>query len=157
MSRPYRSFSTNILYTIAMTGLTQQLIFVAMKVSDYQQPIFIDKYFFFLTAVLNGLFLFIIALFVMFLLIVQTKWPVDKKVVEDLVEGQDLAIYYIKDARNFMEDVIERKHYRTEDKEKLDKILEDLGMQFNNFRGKQPLIMDSLLEAIDSLRLLQKK
>ena len=35
MSRPYRSFSTNILYTIAMTGLTQQLIFVAMKVSDY--------------------------------------------------------------------------------------------------------------------------
>lgn len=70
MSRPYRSFSTNILYTIAMTGLTQQLIFVAMKVSDYQQPIFIDKYFFFLTAVLNGLFLFIIALFVMFLLIV---------------------------------------------------------------------------------------
>ena len=93
----------------------------------------------------------------MFLLIVQTKWPVDKKVVEDLVEGQDLAIYYIKDARNFMEDVIERKHYRTEDKEKLDKILEDLGMQFNNFRGKQPLIMDSLLEAIDSLRLLQKK
>lgn len=44
------------------------------------------------------------------------------------MEGQDLAIYYIKDARVFMEDVIERKHYRTEDKEKLDKILEDLGM-----------------------------
>ena len=56
-----------------------------------------------------------------------------------------------------MEDVIERKHYRAEDKEKMDKILEDLGMQFNNFRGKQPLIMDSLLETIDGLRLLQKK
>ena len=41
-----------------------------MKVSDYQQPIFIDKYFFFLTAVLNGLFLFIIALFIMFLCMV---------------------------------------------------------------------------------------
>ena len=70
MSRPYRSLATNILYTIAMTGLTQSLIFVAMKVSDYQQPIFIDKYFFFLTAVLNGLFLFIIALFIMFLCMV---------------------------------------------------------------------------------------
>ena len=70
------------------------------------------------------------------------------------MEGQDLAIYYIKDARTFMEDVIERKHYRAEDKEKLDKLLEDLGMQFNNFRGKQPLIMDSLLETIDALRIL---
>ena len=103
---------------------------------------------------LNGLFLFIIALFIMFLCMVQTKWPVDKKVAEDLVEGQDLAIYYIKDARAFMEDVIERKHYRKEDKEKMDKLLEDLGMQFNNFRGKQPLIMDSLLETIDALRIL---
>ena len=53
-----------------------------------------------------------------------------------------------------MEDVVERKHCRAEDKEKLDKILEDLGMQFNNFRGKQPLIMDSLLETIDGLRIL---
>ena len=35
MSRPYRSMSTNILYTIAMTALTQQLVFISMKVSDY--------------------------------------------------------------------------------------------------------------------------
>ena len=39
----------------------------------------------------------------------------------------------------------------------METILENLSMQFNNFRGKQPLIMDSLLETIDSLRLLQKK
>ena len=87
MSRPYRSMTTNIVYIIAMVAVTQQLVFISMKVSDYQQPIFIDKYFFFLTAVLNGLFVFLMMLFIMFLIIVQVKWPVDRKVVDDLVEG----------------------------------------------------------------------
>ena len=70
-----------------MLALTQQLVFITMKVSDYQQPIFIDKYFFFLTSVLNGLFAFIILLILVFLLIVQLKWPVDRKVVEGLTLG----------------------------------------------------------------------
>ena len=33
LSRPYRSFSTNILYILAMVSVTQQLIFISMKVS----------------------------------------------------------------------------------------------------------------------------
>lgn len=119
-----------------MVALTQQLVFISMKVSEYEQPIFIDKYFFFLTAVLNGLFVFIILLFLMFLCIVQVKWPVDKKTVDDLVEGQDLAIYYIKDAREFQNDLMKRKQYLKSDKEKMESIIENLSMQFNNFRGK---------------------
>ena len=71
MSRPYRSMATNIIYAIAMVSLTQQLVFIAMKVSDYQQPIFIDKYFFFLTSVLNGLFFFMVLLAILFMAIVQ--------------------------------------------------------------------------------------
>lgn len=39
----------------------------------------------------------------------------------------------------------------------MEQLIENLTMQFNNFRGTQPLIMDSLLETIDSLRLLQRK
>ena len=70
------------------------------------------------------------------------------------MEGQDLAIYYIKEAQEFKNDLLKRKQYRKEDKEKMDQLVENLSMQFNNFRGKQPLIMDSLLETIDSLRLL---
>ena len=40
---------------------------------------------------------------------------------------------------------------------KLENVLEDLNAQFNSFRGTQPLVMDSLLEMIDSLRMMQKK
>jgi len=39
----------------------------------------------------------------------------------------------------------------------MEQLIENLTMQFNKFRGTQPLIMDSLLETIDSLRLLQRK
>lgn len=41
---------------------------------------------------------------------------------------------------------------------KLERLLDDMGSDFNKIRGvqPQPLIMDSLLETIDSLRLLQK-
>ena len=92
-----------------MLGLTQNLVFISMKVSDYQQPIFIDKYFFFLTSVLNGLFVFCVLLVLMFLIIVQMKWPVDRKAVENLTLGQDMAIYYIKEARKFQIDLLERK------------------------------------------------
>merc|ERR1712195_462850 len=35
-------------------------------------------------------------------------------------------------------------------------LVEDLTMQFNTLRGRQPMIMDSLLETIDSMRLMQK-
>ena len=93
----------------------------------------------------------------MFMLIVQLKWPVDRKVVDDLTDGQVMAIYYIKEARAFQIGLLERKKYTQKDKEKMAETLELLSMEFNNFRGKQPLIMDSLLEIIDSLRLLQKK
>lgn len=148
--------ATNILYIVAMVALTQQLVFIAMKVSDYQQPIFIDKYFFTLTFVLNGLFAFMVLLAIMVMLIVQVKWPVDRKVVEDLTEGQVMAIYYIKEAREFQVGLLARKQYKPADKEKMDTIIDNLSMEFNNFRGKQPLIMDALLETIDSLRLIQK-
>lgn len=43
------------------------------------------------------------------------------------------------------------------DKILLVRIIEDLTMQFNSLRARQPLIMDSLLETIDSMRLMQKK
>ena len=33
LSRPYRSLSTNILYAVAMIGVTQQLVFIGMKVA----------------------------------------------------------------------------------------------------------------------------
>ena len=39
----------------------------------------------------------------------------------------------------------------------MNEVITNLSTEFNSFRGKQVLVMDSLLECIDSLRLLQKK
>ena len=75
----------------------------------------------------------------------------------ELTEGQDLAIYYIKDARGFIVHMMRKKKYEDAESIKMEQLIENLTMQFNNFRGTQPLIMDSLLETIDSLRLLQRK
>ena len=66
---------------------------------------------------LNGLFAFMVLLAIMVMLIVQIRWPVDRKVVEDLTEGQVMAIYYIKQAREFQVGLIARKKYTKEDKE----------------------------------------
>lgn len=68
-----------------------------------------------------------------------------------------MAVFYIKDARQFIVDLHAKKKYTEKDSLKMEQLIENLTMQFNNFRGRQPLIMDSLLETIDSLRLLQRK
>ena len=69
-----------------------------------------------------------VLLAILFMVIVQIQWPVNKKVVDDLVEGQDLAIYYIKEAQEFKADLLKRKQYKKEDKEKMDQIVENLSM-----------------------------
>ena len=127
-----------------------------MKVEDYKQPIFIDRYFFVLTLILNCFIWFLVMLWLIFLITSRSKWPVDKKIVTDLTDGQDLAIYYIKDARKFIIDIYRKKAYCEADQEKMESLLDGLNAQFNLYRGQAVLIMDSLLETIDSLRLLQK-
>ncbi len=106
---------------------------------------------------MSGFLWFLVACWVILIFITRQKWPLDKKAVMELTEGQDLAIYYIKDSRSFIVDLLGRKKYTERDSVRMEQLIENLTMQFNNFRGTQPLIMDSLLETIDSLRLLQRK
>lgn len=73
-----------------------------------------------------------------------------------MVEHQDFAIYIIKKARNFQQEVLDAKNLSSKNKIRLSALVEDLTMQFNTLRGRQPMIMDSLLETIDSMRLMQK-
>ena len=91
---------------------------------------------------------------IVFVMITKSKWAVDKHTVQVLTEGQDLAIYYIKEARKFINEINMSHKYTDKEKEKLEIQMENLTSQFNKFRGKNALIMDSLLETIDSLRLL---
>lgn len=67
--------------------------------------------------------------------ITQQKWGLDKETVMDLTEGQDLAIYYIKDARNFIIHLLEKKKYEDKEQVRMEQLIENLTMQFNNFRG----------------------
>jgi hypothetical protein len=54
-------------------------------------------------------------------------------------------------------EVLEAKELVPKNKLRLKSLIDDLTMQFNTLRGRQPMIMDSLLETIDSMRLMQKK
>ena len=128
-----------------------------MKVQGYRQSIFIDKYFFILTIIMNAFFWLLVLSWIIFVVITKQRWAVDKEIVNVLTEGQDLAIFYIKEARRFINDINKRKRYTEVDQDKMNMTLDNLSTQFNKFRGQQPLIMDSLLETIDSLRLVQKK
>lgn len=157
MLRPYRNFSTNLLYILCLLAFSTQMIMMYMKLQDYKQSVFIDKYFFLLTIFMSGFLWFIVLMWVLFILITRQKWGLDKETVLELTEGQDLAIFYIKDARSFIVSLVERKKYTDKDSVRMEQLIENLTLQFNKFRGTQPLIMDSLLETIDSLRLLQRK
>lgn len=157
VARPYRSVWTNAVYLTAVAGSAMQAVFINAVVSEYEQPIFVDRYFFILTLVLNGMIWFLIALVTVVMLVGKVKWVVVRRSVENMTSGQDLAIYYIKQARGFQAAIQQKKKLTTKDALKLQAYIEDLTTQFNNFRGSQPLVMDSLLETIDSLRLMQKK
>lgn len=152
--RPYRSGSTNLLYILLLIAFTTMMIMMYMKVQGYEQSVFIDKYFFLLTIFMSGFLWFIVLMWILFILITKQKWVLDKETVMDLTQDQDLAIYYIKDARQFIVHMIRKKKYGDAEAIRMEQLIENLTMQFNNFRGTQPLIMDSLLETIDSLRLM---
>jgi len=111
LTRPYRNFSTNLLYVLCMIAFLTQIIMMYMKVQGYKQSIFIDKYFFLLTIFLSGFLWFLVLCWVLFVLITKQKWNLDKQTVLELTEGQDLAIYYIKDSRQFIIDLLARKKY----------------------------------------------
>ena len=157
LNRPYRTFSTNLLAIFAGVAFTQMMISMYMKVQGYRQSVFIDKYFFILICILNGICWLAVVFWFTFILASKQKWVIDREAVKDITADQDLAIEYIKDARYFINELSILKKYTDKDRDTMEVHIEKLSSQFNRFRGQKPLIMDSLLETIDSLRLIQKK
>ena len=99
-----------------------------MKVQGYEQSFFIDKYFFLLTIFLCGFLWFIVIMWILFILITRAKWSLDKDAVMELTEGQDLAIYYIKDARNFIIHLMNKKKYGDAEAVRMEQLIENLTM-----------------------------
>jgi hypothetical protein len=86
-NRPYRTFSTNIMTIFASIGFTQMMIVMYCKVNEYKQSIFIDKYFFVLTLILNTFCWFLVFTWICVTIIVKSQWAITKESVELLVEG----------------------------------------------------------------------
>ena len=128
MTRPYRNFSTNLLYILCLLAFTTMMIMMYMKVQGYKQSFFIDKYFFLLTIFLCGFLWFIVLCWILFILITRGKWGLDKETVMELTDGQDLAIYYIKDARSFIVHLMQRKKYQEPEAIRMEQLIENLTM-----------------------------
>ena len=114
-SRPYRSFSSNLLYVLCLISFLSMMIMMYLKIQGSRQSIFIDKYFFMLTLFLSGFMWFLVICVLLYCFLSCKKWTVDKQVAMVLTEGQDLAVFYIKDARNFIVDIWARKKYTAAD------------------------------------------
>lgn len=128
--RPYRSFTTNIIYSLSMIGLAVQMIFMFAKVSGYRQSIFVDKYFWTLSLLLNGFTWFLVFTALVFTITSRSKWPITAEEVRELTAGQDYSIYLIKKSRKFQIDVLRRKKYSDADSLEIGNLLTQLTMQF---------------------------
>lgn len=62
----------------------------------------------------------------------------------------------IKKCHKFQQEALASHTMTPKMRLQLASLTEDLTMQFNTLRARQPMIMDSLLETIDSMRLMQK-
>ena len=77
--RPYRCSSSNFLYSISQVAVVMQVIFISMKISGFEQSIFVDKHFFELTTILNSFIWFLIFTAVLMIYLIRVKWPVNKE------------------------------------------------------------------------------
>lgn len=75
---------------------------------------------------MNAFFWFLVLCWIVFVIITRQRWTVDKEIVNILTEGQDLAIYYIKEARRFINDINKRKRYTDVDQDKMTIALDNL-------------------------------
>jgi hypothetical protein len=106
------------------------MIFMYAKVSGYKQSIFVDKYFWTLSLLLNGFTWFLVFTAVVFTITSRAKWPITAEDVRQLTAGQDYSIYLIKKARKFQIDILRRKKYSNEDSIEIANLLTQLTMQF---------------------------
>lgn len=123
-NRPYRCFSTNMIYITAFGGFTQMMVCMYMKVQEFKQSIFIDKFFFVLTLIMNTFFWLLAFSIVLFVAIRKAKWVIDVDACSKLTDGQDIAIYYIKKARDFATQINVTKRYTEKDRDDMETNLE---------------------------------
>ena len=101
ITRPYRSFSTNGIYVLGLSSIIVQLIFIQAIVKKVENALFIDRYYMYTSSVLNGFGWFLVMAVFIMLIILKAKWPIDKQFCYDIMDGSELAIFHVKEARSF--------------------------------------------------------
>ena len=110
-SRPYRCPFSNILLFTFCCLFTLNLFILLLKRSGLRSALFVDNYFYGLLTLVNGFGWFLILVFILFMVIIRKRWPLDLDVVCDAIKGQELAIIYIKRARKLRKRIVKEKKY----------------------------------------------
>ena len=96
---------------------------------------------------------FLLVQFIVILISKSYKWNVNGKSLVEYTTGQTTAIKIILLARTFIETLVRKRSYEAKDREKLNDILDKLEKEYEELRREHhPIIMDSLLETINSLK-----
>jgi hypothetical protein len=155
-TRPYRSGFSNILVSLLSSMYVILCFVLLLKETGMKSALFVDNYFYGLLILINGFGWFLVAAFLLFMLAVKARWPLDKQQVEKAIQGQELAIMYIKEARKFRHRVVKNKRYEEPERLEMEALQNNLNGEFNKLREKQALVMDALLEVIDQLKDMKK-
>lgn len=86
-TRPYRCMFSNILlFLLSAIMLVNTFVFL-LKKTGMKSALFVDNYFYGLLILINAFGWFLVAVFMMFLVAIKRKWPVDKETIAKAVAG----------------------------------------------------------------------
>ena len=86
-TRPYRcQFSNLLLFILSCTFLVDSFVLL-LKISGLKSALFVDNYFYGLLTLINGFGWFLVVAFLLLMLMVRAKWPLDKEQVMKAIEG----------------------------------------------------------------------
>jgi len=80
-TRPYRcQFSNILLFTLSCTFVVNTFV-LQLKISGLKSALFVDNYFYNLLILINGFGWFLVLAFLLMMLLIRAKWPIDKDMV----------------------------------------------------------------------------
>jgi len=110
-TRPYRCQFTNLLvFLLTATQLVNTFVLM-LKITGLKSALFVDTYYYYLLILINGFGWFLALCSIILAYVVKGKWPVDRDVAKSGIAGQELAIVFIKRARDFRKRVVREKVY----------------------------------------------
>ena len=80
-TRPYRCVFSNILLFVLSAIMLVNTFVLLLKKSGLKSALFVDNFFYGLLILINGFGWFLVAAFLLFIIAIKRKWPVDKEMI----------------------------------------------------------------------------